>query len=310
MTSISQRNLFGRGQSLTLKASTGKRTTLFNLSFTEPWLFDTPLSAGFDLYNQERDYDTYDKKSVGGRLRLGYRIADYTRTSFYYGYENADIRDVDNDAAQVIKDMEGEFISSSITGIVKRDSRDRMFNPTEGSDNRLSVEWAGGPFGGDIAFTKYVGESGWYFPLFWNTVGMLHGKAGFVTENRGGILPVYERFFLGGMNSVRGFDWRDVGPEDPATGDKIGGDKMIQFNVEFLFPLIKDAGLMGLLFFDAGQAYDNGEDINLSDVRESIGYGIRWYSPLGPMRLEYGYILDRKSGENKGRWEFAIGTAF
>ncbi|MBW2646963.1 MAG: outer membrane protein assembly factor BamA [Deltaproteobacteria bacterium] len=310
MTSISQRNLFGRGQTLILKASTGKRTTLFNLGFTEPWLFDIPLSAGFDLYNQERDYDTYDKKSVGGRLRFGYRITDYTRTSLYYGYEQADIEDVQDDAAQEIKDMEGEFISSSVTGIVRRDSRDRVFNPTEGSDNSLSVEWAGGPFGGDIAFTKYVAESGWYFPLFWNTVGMLHGKAGLVTENPGGILPVYDRFFLGGMNSVRGFDWRDIGPADPATGDKLGGDKMIQFNAEFLFPLIKDAGLMGLLFFDAGQAYDTGEDINLSDVRESIGYGIRWYSPLGPMRLEYGYILDRKPGENKGRWEFAIGTLF
>ncbi|MFH1674706.1 MAG: outer membrane protein assembly factor BamA [Pseudomonadota bacterium] len=310
MASVSQRNLFGRGQSLILKATTGKRTTLFDLSFTEPWLFDTPLSAGFDLYNQERDYDTYDKKSVGGRLRLGYRITDYTRTSLYYGYEQADIENVEALAAQEIKDMEGEFISSSVTGILRRDSRDRVFNPTEGSDNSLSIEWAGGPLGGDIAFTKYVGESGWYFPLFGNTVGMLHGKAGFVTENGGGILPVYERFFLGGMNSVRGFDWRDIGPEDPETGDKIGGDKMIQFNAEFLFPLIKDAGLMGLLFFDAGQAYDNGEDINLSDVRESVGYGIRWYSPLGPMRLEYGYILDRKYGEDKGRWEFAIGTLF
>ncbi len=311
MTSISQRNLFGRGQTLMLKASTGKRTTLFNLGFTEPWLFDIPLSAGFDLYNQERDYDTYDKKSTGGRLRFGYRITDYTRTSLYYGYEETNIEIEDEaEAAQEIKDMEGEFISSSVTGIVRRDSRDRVFNPTEGSDNSLSVEWAGGPFGGDIAFTKYVAESGWYFPLFWRTVGMLHGKAGFVTENRGGMLPVYERFFLGGMNSVRGFDWRDIGPEDPETGDKIGGDKMIQFNAEFLFPLIKDAGLMGLLFYDAGQAYNDDENFDLREVRESIGYGIRWYSPLGPMRLEYGYILDREPDEHKGRWEFAIGTLF
>ncbi len=310
MGSISQRNLFGRGQTLMLKVMTGNRSTTYNISFTEPWLFDIPLSAGFDLYDLNMDYDTYEKESIGGRLRFGYRITDYTRTSLYYGYEDAEIRNVEEDAARVIRDMEGEFRSSSVTGIISRDSRDRIFNPTEGSDNSLSIEWAGGPFGGDAAFTKYVADSGWYFPLFWGTVGVLHGKIGFATENGGGKLPVYERFFLGGMNSVRGFDWREVGPKDPKTGDEIGGNKMIQFNAEFLFPLIKDAGLMGLLFYDAGQAYDNGESIALGEVRESVGYGIRWYSPLGPIRLEYGYILDREPGERKGRWEFSIGTAF
>ena len=310
MGSISQRNLFGRGQTLMLKVITGGRSTTYNVSFTEPWLFDTPLSAGFDLYDLSMDYDTYEKKSVGGRLRFGYRMTDYTGVSFYYGYEDAEIRDVHDDAARVIKDIEGGFRSSSVTGIIRRDSRDRIFNPTEGSDNSLSIEWAGGPFGGDAAFTKYIADSGWYFPLLWGTVGALHGKIGFATENGGGKLPVYERFFLGGMNSVWGFDWREIGPKDPDTGDEIGGNKMIQFNAEFLFPLIKDAGLMGLLFYDAGQAYDNDESIALGEVRESVGYGVRWYSPLGPIRLEYGYILDREPGERKGRWEFSIGTAF
>lgn len=312
MASISQRNLFGRGQTLMLNASTGERSTQFDLRFTEPWLFDTPVSAGFDLYNLKKDYDTYTKDSEGGRLRFGYRITDYFKTSLYYGYEKADIQDVEEDAALAIKELEGVIRSSSVTGIIRRDSRDRIFNPTEGSDNSLSIEWAGGPFGGDLAFTKYVADSGWYFPLFGDTVGVLHGKVGVITRHGGGVLPLYERFYLGGMNSVRGFDWRDISPteNDDPEGDKIGGDKMIQFNAEFLFPLVKDAGFMGLLFYDAGQAYDDDESITLGEVRESIGYGIRWYSPMGPIRLEYGHILDRQPGEKKGRWEFSIGTIF
>ncbi len=128
-------------------------------------------------------------------------------------------------------------------------------------------------------------------------------------ENSGGELPDYERFYLGGMNSLRGFDWRDVCPVDE-DGNEIGGDKFVQFNVEMLFPLLKDAGLMGVVFFDTGNAYNDDEAIDLGNMRESIGYGIRWYSPMGPIRLEYGHILDPKEGEGTGQWEFTMGTAF
>lgn len=314
MGSISQRNLFGRGQTLMLQASIGGRSNIIDLSFTEPWLFDTPVSAGFDLYKRDMDYDTYDKLSKGGRLRFGYRITNYTRVFFYYGLEENEIREIQDDASQDIKDMVEdlgeEYLTSGITGMVSRDSRDRVFNATEGSNNKLSLEWAGGLFGGDVAFTKYIGESGWYFPLFWSTVGMLRAEAGFVSENSSGALPVYERFFLGGMNSVRGYEWRDIGPKDPITGDPTGGNKMLQFNVEYVFPLIKDAGFMGLLFFDAGQAYDDDESMDLGNLRQSAGYGVRWYSPMGPLRLEYGYVIDREPGESKGRWEFSIGSVF
>ncbi|MFH1076990.1 MAG: outer membrane protein assembly factor BamA [Pseudomonadota bacterium] len=310
MASIAQRNLFGRGQTLELKATASKRTTDFNLGFTEPWLFDIPLLGGFDLYNIKKDYDTYDKDSIGGKLRLGYRLTDYTRTWISYNYEQADVRNIQDNAAKAVKEMEGETISSSVTTGVGRDSRDKVFNPTEGSDNSISVEWAGGPFGGDTAFAKYIADTGWYYPLFWGTVAALHGELGFVTKNSGGKLPVYERFMLGGMNSVRGFDYRDIGPKDPDTYDPTGGNKMIQFNAEYLVPIIKDAGLMGLLFFDAGQAYDNGENITLNETRKSVGYGIRWYSPMGPLRLEYGHILDPLPGEGTGRWEFSMGTLF
>jgi len=317
MVSISQRNLFGRAQILNLRAQVGKRTTSYTLSFTEPWLFDIPLSAGFDLYDTTRDYDTYDKDSLGGSLRFGYLIFDYTRAFLSYNYDRADISiDPDETPSRSIRDMEGENVGHTITAILRRDSRDRIFNPTEGSNNSIMVKHAGTPMGGDIGFTKFVAESGWYIPLFWNTVGLLHGRVGYIEDYYPDYkMPDWERFYLGGMNSVRGYDWRDISPteKDPDTGDKVkvGGNKMVQFNVEFIFPLVKEAGLMGVLFHDWGNAYDNEEDIDLGELRRSVGYGFRWYSPIGPIRLEYGHILDDKQGQKgEGRWEFTMGMAF
>jgi outer membrane protein insertion porin family len=311
MASISQRNFLGRGQLLNLRAQVGGRTTNYTFSFTEPWVFDTRLTAGFDLYNWSRDYDTYDKESVGGTLRGSYPIFDYTRLSLSYNYDESDITNLSYDASSAIRDLEGSNVANTVTSILQRDSRDRVFQTTRGSDNSITVEHAGTPFGGDIGFTKYVGDSGWYFPLFWGTVGMLHGRVGFIHGDPVGDEPVWERFYLGGMGSVRGYEWRDISPRDPETGDEIGGNKMLQFNVEFLFPIIKKAGLQGVLFYDTGNAYDNGEDLELGVLRRSVGYGVRWYSPMGPIRMEYGYILDDEQGQKgEGGWEFTMGSAF
>ncbi len=319
MASISQRNFLGRGQTLGLKAQLGKRTSTYTLSFTEPWLFDIPLTAGIDFYDTTKDYDTYDKESFGGTVRSSYPVFDYTRAYLSYNYDRADIKinEPRDEAARSIKEMEGINVGHYISSTLRRDSRDRVFNPTEGSDNSIRVKHAGTPMGGDIGFTRYVADSGWYIPLFWHTVGLLHGRIGYIHDDPVGKVPAWERFYLGGMNSVRGYEWRDISPrEDPTDpdSDKIGGDKMVQFNVEFLFPLIREAGVKGVLFYDAGNAYDDEENMDLGQLRQSVGYGIRWYSPVGPIRLEYGYILetdDRGDGKRgDGSWEFTMGMAF
>jgi len=306
--SISQNNLFGRGQVLELKTTFSAKSSTYSLSFTEPYLFDKSISAGFDIYNQNRDYRDYDKSSIGGRLRLGTTLAEYTRLFWSYSYDVSDISNVDNDVSDLVKDSKGKNTTSATSVTLKYDSRDRRFNPTEGTANTASVEYAG--LGGDIAFTKYTASSGWYYPLFFGTVGMVYGKGGYVRENSGGFLPDYERFYLGGMTSIRGFGWQDIYAEDK-NGDDIGGDKFVQLNIEWIIPLVKDAGLMGVLFFDAGNVYGNGEKLDLTDTREGAGLGIRWFSPMGPIRLEYGWILDpRRDEDTGGRWEFSVGTLF
>ncbi len=306
--SVSQRNLFGRGQLLELEAQIGGRSTHYRLNFTEPWLFDIPLALTTDLYKWEYDYDTYDRESIGGGLRLSYPVYDFLRASIQYSYDDAEITNISEFAAKSIKDLEGTNITSSVTVGLIYDSRNRRFNPSEGSKNIISVKYAG--LGGNIGFTKYLLETGWYFPLFKETVGFLHGKAGYVQENSGGILPDYERFYLGGINSVRGYDWREIHVFDE-DGNEIGGNKFIQFNVEYIIPLLKDQGLVGVLFYDAGNVFNDDESIDLGTLRNSTGLGFRWYSPMGPIRIEYGYKLDVKEGEKRGgRWEFSMGSAF
>jgi outer membrane protein insertion porin family len=311
MGSISERNFFGRGQKIELRLQTGSESRQFRLLFTEPWLFDIPLSATAEAYNWERDYDDYERDSKGGMVRFGYPIRDYLSAYISYAYDISEVENINEEYSHLIE--EGRYTESSVTTSLVYDSRDRAINPTEGGRHRLSLEYAG--LGGDVGFVKTIAELGQYIPLFWSTVGFIHAEAGYVRESGSKYLPDYEKFYLGGINSLRGFDWRDVSALDE-EGNKIGGEKYVQLNVEFIFPLIKDAGLTGLLFYDTGNVYGEDDSVDLSDLRETAGFGIRWYSPMGPIRLERGYVLDRRKDEDgnymeeSGRWEFAIGGAF
>jgi len=314
MAAISQRNLFGRGHKLNLKGQWGDVTKKYSLNFMEPWLFDIPLSAGVKLYKWQYEYDDYDKDSIGGGLTFGYPVYDYTGASISFSRDIADIKITDEEKApksiiDLVADIGSEdIITNRISTTLRYDSRDRMFNPTEGLDHRITVEYAG--LGGNVGFRKYVSSTGWYIPMYSELVGFLRAKGGYVRENSDGKLPDYERFFLGGINSLRGFEWEDLAPKDE-DGNEFGGDKFVQFNIELLYPIFKDAGIVGVVFFDTGEVYGKDEDVDLGELRESAGFGFRWYSPIGPIRVEYGYILDpiEDHGEG-GKWEFTMGGSF
>ncbi|MFC1488641.1 outer membrane protein assembly factor BamA [Thermodesulfobacteriota bacterium] len=306
VSSISQKNLFGRGQILGLRVQLGSVTNRYSISFTEPWLFDIPLAASVSIYKWDRDYDDYQKEAVGGGINFSYPIFNYTRAYIGYGYDESEITDVVLGAADSIKELEGENKTSSVSTGLNYDSRDRAFNATRGQKHSISLQYAG--LGGNIGFTKAVGEAGIYIPLFWETVGFLHGAAGAVSRNSDKTLPDYDKFYLGGMNTVRGFDWRDISAYDEA-GKKIGGEKMAYFNVEYVVPLLKKQGIVLVAFFDTGNVWLSNDDIPA--LRQGAGWGIRWYSPMGPLRLEQGYILDPKPGEStSGTWEFSMGGVF
>jgi outer membrane protein insertion porin family len=310
VASIAQRNLFGRGQKLELKATVGGVTQNVNLSFTEPYINDIPLSGSLLFYNWQYDYDDYDKDSWGAGIKLSYPLFDYTRGSLGYIYDWAKITNVQEGAPNSIWELQGETIKSSITPMLSYDSRDNTFVPTKGSKHSVSYEFAG--IGGDIGFMKYIGKTSWYLPLFWKFTLAPHAEGGYVNKTKEKVLPDYEKFYMGGIGSMRGFDRDDLAPQD-ADGNSIGGDKYVQFNLNLTFPLLKEQGVYGSLFFDTGKVYGDEEKIEFdpSDLRQSAGLGFAWMSPMGPIRLEYGWILDPEDSDHGGgKWEFSMASAF
>lgn len=308
--SIAERNLFGRGQRLELKGTLGSKTQNVNLSFTEPYIYDIPLSGTINFYNWQYSYDEYDKDSFGVGLSFSYPIFNFTRARAGYILDLANISNIDNSAPGSIQDLKGENVKSSITTGLSYDSRDSTFVPTRGATYGISFEFAG--LGGDIGFMKYIGETAYYIPLFWKFVVAPHIEAGYVNKTKDKKLPDYEKFYLGGIGSLRGFKRDDLAPRD-GDGNSIGGDKYVQFNFDVTFPLLKDQGVYGDVFFDTGKVYGDNEKIELNpgDLRQSAGLGIRWLSPMGPIVFAYGFILDPKNRDSgPGNWEFSMASAF
>jgi len=308
MVDISQNNLFGRGQQLRVQGILGAISHRFRASFTEPYLFDRPLGFGVDAFNWERDYTEYTRKSTGGDLRLSHPLRwKFTRVFWMYRFENVKLSDLQPNSSIVLQEAATIHNTSATSITIRRDSRDSTFAPTRGTDHSISVEMAG--LGGEVAYMRYVADAAYYYPLSsrWGLVGVLHGRAGFMMQTWGE-LPAYEKFYLGGIDSIRGFKFADISPRDPATGDRIGGDKFAQLNTEIRFPLYKKLGLMGTLFFDAGNVY--GANMVNPALRTSAGVGIRWFSPMGPLRVEWGYNIDPKNNEKRSVWEFTMGGQF
>lgn len=311
MGEISEDNLFGTGNRLSLAASTSSKSTRYNMKFTNPRLYDSQVSGSVDLFNWEREYDDFTKDSTGAAFRLGHPLFEEWRIFYGYTISDTELSDIDyaNVSSAILQSKDINLMSMPEIGLV-RDTRDKGFSPTKGSRNSINVSYAGGPFGGDAEFTKVEGASSWWFPMFWSTVFHVKGAAGQAFENEDGKLPVYEKFFLGGMNSIRGFDSGSISPRDPVTGDKIGGDKMWYGTVSIIFPLIKDMGMDGEIFHDFGNVYDIDEDWDFGTYKKTAGVGILWASPLGPIRLAWGFNLDKMEGEDSSNWDFSMGGTF
>ncbi len=308
---ITQRNLFGTGQIIALKGYLGQNAQRYVLSFTEPYLFDRPVTGGIDLYNWLREYPDFTQDSTGFRLRSGYRFGNYSRLSAFYTYSSAMVTSVPFDAPPIIVQQEGRQLTSSITTALERDSTDHPFLPTRGMVSMASVQWASPVLGGESNFMKAEVHHAIFVPLFWKFVGYVRGEFGYINilgADDNTSVPLYDRYFLGGINSLRGFKWATVGPYDGPY--IIGGTNYGLGTVELLFPLIESIGMRGVFFFDAGNAFLTMQDFKISDFRTDAGAGIRWNSPLGPLRIEWGYNLDPQPGESQYQFQFSAGAFF
>jgi outer membrane protein insertion porin family len=307
MADITQANLFGKGQFIRLRTELGGRSTFYELSFREPWFMGRPVSFGTSIYRQIREHGNFDRKATGFDVTFGKSFWEYWGASIGYGYEEVTIFNVRADASPIVREQEGTSTTSKITLSVARDTRDNFLFPRRGSRNAAFVTFAG--LGGTNAFLKGLYDSSWFFPVFNASTFHLRGRVGYATGLFDKKLPIYERYYVGGIHTVRGLGYGEAGPMDKVTREPLGGEKKLVFNAEYIFPIFPELRLKGVAFFDAGRSYAAGETIG-SDIRYTTGAGVRWISPMGPIRIEWGYNLDRRPGEADSKVEFTFGTLF
>jgi len=306
----------GSGQDLKLRGEWGTVRQTYELSFTEPWWFDHPVSFGFDAYKYAHDRESdvgygYVEERAGGDLRLGKEFSEYVKGGATYRLEQVQISDVADSASADLKAEEGENWLSSIEFVLTRDTTDNVFNPTRGYILSGSTEVAGSFLGGTKDFNKFFGLATQYFPVFGKGVLQLQARAGVVIpygdEER---VPIYERFYAGGANTIRGYEERSVGPIDPVTADPLGGETLLVANIEYTIPLLDF--LKGALFVDAGNVWAESSDFGSGGFKTGVGFGVRVKTPIGPLKLDYGIPIDEQPGkeDREGRFHFSMSHGF
>lgn len=308
---VDQTNLFGRGQKLGVSVDLSSRASSYTLSFTEPYFLDTRWSVGFDAYQTIRRTDDYQETRTGGAVRFGHPLAEYLMGYVRYKNDFTKIEvseDVDSDLYPVYT---ANGTTSSVTFILEYDRRDDAFAPTKGFANTAWVEYAG--LGGHKRYTAGQNSARYYTKLFWDVVFRNNLTYGFIASHDDRPPPFNELFLLGGANTLRGYRWFSVGKRKRSSRTGVespfGGTQKAYYNGEFEFPLIQEAGIKGVLFYDVGDADDT---LVLSEFRHDMGFGFRWFSPIGPLRFEWGFPLGRRPdlGESPVNFEFSIGSPF
>jgi len=293
----------GGGQDIKLWLQMGSTTRNFNLSFTEPYFLDKPVWFGTDIYNLNREWDDYTEERLGGDIRFGRRWEKYS-LGFKMTSEKIKLSDIEIPS---IQSEEGTYRKNALTTNFEYISLDSKRYPTKGNKANLGIEYSGGIFQGDLDFVKTNLEENFYYPI---NKFIIHTKTlfGIVEEIEGTEeIPIFERFFAGGIGTVRGYKERTLSPKDPTTGEPIGGKILFAQNFELMYPIYQDI-LKGIVFFDIGNVWDKWEGFD--DLKKGVGIGFRIFIPFlsTPVQLDYGIALDREEGEPFGR--FHIGMSF
>lgn len=314
---IRERNLLGRGQDLRLGLSLGTEQQRIDLSFTEPYFLDRNLAAGFDVFIRTTDLSdesSFEEDQQGFGLRMGYQLEPKLRHTVRYTLSRQNIDDVEVTASEVVKAQAGSHLTSSVTNEFFLDRLNRRFNPTDGYFGSYSVELAG--FGGAEKFVRNKLSSGIYTPLFGSSViASLTGELGHIFTFDDDTVKLTNRFYLGG-SSLRGFDNAGVGPRDLLTDDAIGGHQFYAGTAELTFPfgLPEEFDIRGSVFSDFGSAWGVDDPFpNLTDdttTRVSLGVGIGWVSPFGPLRIDFASAVLKEDYDKTQLFSFNFGTRF
>ncbi len=313
---IRERNLLGRGQDLRLGLTASSRRQEINLSFTEPYFLDRNLAAGFDVFRRTidlQDESSYDRETVGFALRAGYPLAERLRHSVSYTLKSDDISDVGLTTSRFIRAQEGETVTSAVQQSLDYDLRDSRIQPTDGYFARVGQELAG--VGGDAKYLRHTLTYGHFYSIAdgWVLSGLT--RSGHIVGLDSEDVRITDRFFLGGRR-LRGFEPSGVGPRDANTRDALGGNVFYTLTGDLSFPLGigEELDLRGSTFTEMGslaETDDTGDDIlEEGSLRLSVGVGVNFRSPLGPIRLDFSRALLKEDFDRTEDFRFSFGTRF
>ena len=321
---VNQQNFLGTGNRVSAQINTGQVNTTYSLSFTDPYFTPDGISRGFDVYRrdvntQSLDIGTYNSSSYGAGVRFGLPLSerDFFSAGLTADYTKIDLSD--NSPKQYL-DFCGNLSGCSNNSLQlslgwTHDSRDNTLFPNDGVLQRLTAE-ASVP-GLDLQYYKIEYKHAWYKEIFSDTTLLLNGELGFADSYGSDVYPFFKNFYLGGVNSVRGYENGAIGPRDidPVTGQDfaVGGTRRILANAELFVPvpLIKNSSQFRLsTFFDAGNVYSENESLSLGELRYSTGVGISWFSPFGPLKLVFAKALNAKDSDQTQTLQFQLGQQF
>ncbi len=312
---IRERNLLGRGQDLLLKTTIAAESSQIDLQFTEPYFLDRKLAAGIDLFRTTRDLQdesSFEQKSLGAGLRLRFEYSDNLRQRLHYRISREELTDVTSTASLAVQEQEGSAVKSEISQILTYDSRDDRFLPTKGFVTRFNTNLAG--LGGSVKYIQTKLRATRYFPITEKFIASIGGSAGYIV-GLGGDVRIVDRFFLGGP-SLRGFEVAGAGPRDEATDDAVGGKLIYTGTAQLTFPigLPNEFGIKGRLFSDIGSLSNSESTLaTITDdksLRASVGLGISWISPFGPLVIDFSKALLKKDFDKTEVLRFDFGARF
>lgn len=305
----------GGGQKLRVGVTIGLQKKDFTISFAEPWFFGIPLEFSTDLYYSDLQYlsSLYDITQIGGRLGLTKQLPYNFRAGVSYTLEDIRLHNIATNAPQLILNEPKDQLISKVGTTIAFDTRNHPLQPTRGQKTELITEVAGGPLGADADFYKWELHSFWYFPGFAEGhLIELVGKLGVVEAYDNSAkrpipnVPLFDRYFLGGVTSLRGYRYRQVGPKIVGTDEPEGGDTFFFGSVEYSVPIIER--LRFAAFYDIGNVYRDAYDFNFKDYLDNWGIGLRLNIPkLGPLRLDYGIPITHTGASGSGKFQFSVG---
>jgi len=326
---VQEYNFLGWGQSLMAVFMVSSLRQHIQLAYFHPHFLDTKFNLSADAFRTEFDYWGFLRNSWGGNISLGYYLWEDFTVDLGYGFEWVKVERGYNSSATI------PFASQYLTGTLSMirlkaqwDKRDNRLYPTKGFLQHISADLGPRFLGGSFVLNRYTAYSRWYFPLFWGLVLKTNARIGYIQQlNSSRPIPISERYFLGGIDSVRGYYLRSISPhvlvpsnnrpDAGTTRFAVGGNKEFIFNLELEFPILPQANIRGVVFYDAGNAFamdakffqDKQNKLPLH-LFHSVGFGFRWISPVGPLRFEWGIPLNRRPDDDSIAFEFNIGNSF